>query len=62
MNRMMKDKLVYSKIKSTNAFKELNNEVNKSKKEDEASSLSNITKEIDNISNVTVKKITKDMM
>ena len=59
---MMKDKLVYSKIKSTNAFKELNNEVNKSKKEDEASSLSNITKEIDKISNVTVKKITKDMM
>lgn len=62
MNRMMKDKLVYSKIKSTNAFKELKNEVSKSKKEDEASSLSNITKEIDKVSNVTVKKITKDMM
>ena len=62
MNRMMKDRLVYSKIKSTNAFKELKNEVSKSKKEDEASSLSNITKEIDKISNVTVKKITKDMM
>jgi hypothetical protein len=40
----------------------LKNEVNKSKKEDEASSLSNITKEIDKVSNVTVKKITKDMM
>ena len=62
MNRMMKDKLVYSKIKSTNAFKELKNVVSKSKKEDEASSLSNITKEIDKVSNVTVKKITKDMM
>ncbi len=62
MNRMMKDKLVYSKIKSTNAFKELKNEVEKSKNEDEASSLSNITKEIDKVSNVTVKKITKDMM
>ena len=62
MNRMMKDRLVYSKIKSTNAFKELKNEVEKSKNEDEASSLSNITKEIDKVSNVTVKKITKDMM
>ena len=62
MNRMMKDKLVYSKIKSTNAFKELKNEVDKSKKEDEASSISNITKEIDKVSNVKVKKITKDMM
>ena len=62
MNRMMKDKLVYSKIKSTNAFKELKNEVDKSKKEDEASSISNITKEIDKVSDVKVKKITKDMM
>ena len=62
MNRMMKDKLVYSKIKSTNAFKELKNEVNKSKKEDEASSISNIVKEIDKVSNVVTKKITKDMM
>ena len=59
---MMKDKLVYSKIKSTNAFKELKQEVEKSKKEDEASSISNIVKEIDKVSNVTVKKITKDMM
>ena len=62
MNRMMKDKLVYSKIKSTNAFKELKNEVSKSKKEDEVSSLSNITKEINKVSNVVTKKITKDMM
>jgi len=62
MNRMMKDKLVYSKIKSTNAFKELKNEVEKSKNEEEASSISNIVKEIDKVSNVTVKKITKDMM
>jgi hypothetical protein len=62
MNRMMKDKLVYSKIKSTNAFKELKNEVSESKKEDEVSSLSNITKEIDKVSNVVTKKITKDMM
>ena len=62
MNRMMKDRLVYSKIKSTNAFKELQNEVKKSKKEDQTSSLSNITKEIGKVSNVVTKKITKDMM
>ena len=52
MNRMMKDKLVYSKIRSTVAFKELKNEVEKSKKEDESKS----------ISNIVTKKITKDMM
>ena len=52
MNRMMKDKLVYSKIKSTNAFQELKKEVENSKKEDESKS----------ISNVVTKKITKDMM
>ena len=49
---MMKDKLVYSKIKSTNAFQELKKEVENSKKEDESKS----------ISNVVTKKITKDMM
>jgi len=49
MNRMMKDKLVYSKIKSTNAFKELQNEVSKSKKEDQNSSMSNIEKEVNKI-------------
>jgi hypothetical protein len=49
MNRMMKDRLVYSKIKSTNAFKELQNEVNKSKKEDQNSSMSNIEKEVNKI-------------
>ena len=52
MNRMMKDKLVYSKIKSTNAFQELKKEVDKSKKEDKSAS----------ISNMVTKKITKDMM
>ena len=52
MIRMMKDKLVYSKIKSTNAFKELKKEVENSKKEDESKS----------ISNLVTKKITKDMM
>ena len=52
MNRMMKDKLVYSKIKSTIAFQELKKEVENSKKEDESKS----------ISNLVTKKITKDMM
>ena len=42
MNRLMKDRMVYSKIKSTNAFKELEEEVDKSKKEDDAKSLSTI--------------------
>ena len=49
MNRMMKDKLVYSKIKSTNAFKDLKQEVEKSKKADEVSSLSNIETEINKV-------------
>ena len=46
MNRLMKDRMVYSKIKSTNAFKELEKEVDKSKKEDDAKSLSTIEKKI----------------
>ena len=46
MNRLMKDKMVYSKIKSTNAFKELEKEVTKSKKDDDAKSLSTIEKKI----------------
>ena len=49
MNRLMKDRIVYSKIKSTNAFKELKNEVEKSKKADEVSSLSNIETEINKV-------------
>ena len=46
MNRLMKDRMVYSKIKSTNAFKELEKEVTKSKKEDDNKSLSTIEKKI----------------
>ena len=46
MNRLMKDRMVYSKIKSTNAFKELQKEVDKSKKEDENNSLPAIEKKI----------------
>ena len=46
MNRLMKDRMVYSKIKSTNAFKELEKEVTKSKKEEDAKSLPTIEKKI----------------
>ena len=46
MNRLMKDRMVYSKIKSTNAFKELEKEVTTSKKDDDAKSLSTIEKKI----------------
>ena len=46
MNRLMKDRMVYSKIKSTNAFKELEKEVDKSKKEDNDKSLSAIENKI----------------
>ena len=49
MNRMMKDKLVYSKIKSTNAFKELKKEVENSKKQEQVSSLSNIETKINKV-------------
>jgi len=61
MNRMMKDRLVYSKIKSTNAFKDLQNEVNKSKKEEEKNSLSGMLNKTE-VKTPIVKKITKDMM
>ena len=49
MNRMKKDRLVYSKLRSTNAFKELENSVNESKAQDEAQSLSNIERELDDL-------------
>jgi hypothetical protein len=50
MNRMKKDRMVYSKLRSTNAFKELEASVNNSKNEDEAQSLSNIENELSKIS------------
>ena len=49
INRLRKDQMVYSKLKSTNAWKELENEVESSKSEDQAQSLSNIEKELNNI-------------
>ena len=48
MNRMMKDRMVYGKICSTNAWKELQNEVDASKNEDQLS-MSNIETEINKV-------------
>ena len=41
--------MVYSKLKSTSAWKELEIEVDKSKSEDQTQSLANIEKELNNI-------------
>ena len=49
MNRMMKDRLVYGKIRSTNAWKKLQEEVDASKTEDEVTSMSNIETEINKV-------------
>ena len=49
MNRMMKDRMVYGKIRSTNAWKELEDEVNDSKTEDEVASISNIETELNKV-------------
>ena len=45
-NRMRKDRLVYSRLRSTEAWKELEAEVYKSEKKDEAQSLQNLEKVI----------------
>ena len=42
MNRMKRDRMIYSRIRSTDAWKELEDEVNKSKEEDETKSLENM--------------------
>ena len=47
MNRMKRDKMIYSRIRSTEAWKELENEVDKSKDEDEAKSMENVERLID---------------
>ena len=42
MNRMKRDRMIYSRIRSTEAWKELEEEVNKSKDEDESKSMENV--------------------
>ena len=44
MNRLQKDRMVYSRLRSNKAWKELENEVYKSEKSDEAKSMANIEK------------------
>ena len=45
-NRLRKDRMVYSRLRSTEAWKELENQVEKSEKKDEAQSLQNLEKVI----------------
>ena len=45
-NRLRKDRLVYSRLRSTEAWKELEQQVEKSEKQDEAQSLQNLEKVI----------------
>ena len=47
MNRMKRDKMIYSRIRSTEAWKELEDEVNKSKDEYESKSMENVERLID---------------
>ena len=47
MNRMKRDRMIYSRIRSTEAWKELEEEVNKSKDEDESKSMENVERLID---------------
>ncbi len=58
MNRLRKDRMVYSRIRSTEAWKELERDVQKSKKEEEAQSLTNIEKVISKNRDVTIEKTT----
>ena len=58
MNRLRKDRMVYSRLRSTEAWKELEGEVNKKKVEEEAQSLTNIEKVIKKNREVTVEKPT----
>ena len=53
MNRLRKDRMVYSRLRSTQAWKELEREVEKSEKNDEAQSLQNLEKLIQKDSEVS---------
>ena len=58
MNRLRKDRMVYARLRSTEAWKELEFEVDKQQKKDEAQSLINLEKVIKNNREVTVEKPT----
>ena len=58
MNRLRKDRMVYARLRSTEAWKELEVEVDKQQKKDEAQSLINLEKVIKKNREVTVEKST----
>ena len=58
MNRLRKDRMVYSRLRSTEAWKELENEVQIQESKDEAQSLTNLEKVIKKNREVTVEKPT----
>ena len=58
MNRLRKDRMVYSRLRSTEAWKELEKEVQAQGKVDEAQSLTNLEKVIKKNREVTVEKPT----
>ena len=58
MNRLRKDRMVYARLRSTEAWKELEFEVDKQQKKDEAQSLINLEKVIKKNREVTVEKST----
>ena len=55
-NRLRKDRLLYSRLRSTEAWKELDEEVNSSENKDEAQSLQNLEKVIKKNRTVTIEK------
>jgi hypothetical protein len=58
MNRLRKDRMIYARIRSTEAWKELEDEVEKQEKKDEAQSLTNLEKIIKSNKKVTVDEKT----
>ena len=58
MNRLRKDRMVYSRLRSTEAWKELEKEVEDQEKKDEAQSLTNLEKVIKKNREVTVEEPT----
>jgi|6_EtaG_2_1085325.scaffolds.fasta_scaffold18199_4 hypothetical protein len=58
MNRLRKDRMIYARVRSTEAWKELENEVEKQEKKDEAQSLTNLEKIIKSNKKVTVDEKT----
>ena len=53
MNRLRKDRMVYSRLRSTQAWKELEKEVDSVEKKDEAKSLQHLEKVIQKNDTVT---------